>query len=94
MKPRFARRAGLLALAALLVSLAGAALGAEVPRLTKEELRGLLGDPGVAIIDTRLGRDWASSDVKIPGAVREDPGAVSSWAGKYAQDQTIVLYCA
>jgi hypothetical protein len=38
--------------------------------------------------------DWADSDLKIKGAVREDPKVFESWANKYPKDKTIVLYCA
>jgi hypothetical protein len=65
-----------------------------VPRMTKEELKALLGNPNLTIIDVRLGRDWTDSDSMIKGAVREDPQAVQSWASKYSKDQTLVLYCA
>ena len=49
------------------------AWSAEVPRMTKEELRPLLGDPSVVILDVRVGRSWTESDRKIQGAVRRIP---------------------
>ena len=63
-----------------------------VPRMPKEELKALVGNPDSTIIDVRLGKDWAGSDLKIKGAVREDPEAVEIWAQKYAKDRTLVLY--
>jgi rhodanese-related sulfurtransferase len=64
-----------------------------VPRLAKEELRDMLGKPDVVIIDVRLKEQWDSSNVKIPGAQREEPGEkAESWALKYPKDKTIVLY--
>jgi predicted sulfurtransferase len=74
--------------------LTAAAASADAPRMSKEELRSRLGDKDIVIIDVRIGRDWANSDFKIRGAVREDPQAVASWAGKYAKKKPIVLYCA
>lgn len=68
------------------------ALAADVPRMTKEELKALLGNPDLIIIDVRLGSDWAGSDLKIKGAFREDPQAVESWANKYSKDKTLVFY--
>jgi hypothetical protein len=66
----------------------------QVPRMTKEELRPLLGDPDVIILDVRVGRSWTESQWKIQGAIREDPSAeVASWAHKYPLDKTLVLYC-
>ncbi len=66
----------------------------EVPRMTKEELKEKLGDPNVVIIDVRTGSDWKASDIKIQGAVREDPKMLKEWAGKYDKNKTYVLYCA
>lgn len=66
----------------------------EAPRMTKEQLKAKLGDPGLAILDVRAGRDWNAGVEKIPGAVREDPGAFDKWAAKYPKEKTLVLYCA
>ncbi len=68
-------------------------VSAEVPRITKEELKSLLGKPDVVIIDVRLGSEWTLRDSKIKGAVRENPAAVETWAEKYPKDRSIVLYC-
>ncbi len=65
-----------------------------VPRMTKQALRAVMGNPDVIIIDVRQPGDWANSDLKIKGAVREDPEAVQSWANKYPKDKTLVFYCA
>jgi len=66
----------------------------DVPRMTKKALSAAMGKPDVIIIDVRYGRDWTDSDLKIKGAVREDPEAVQSWASKYPKDKTLVFYCA
>jgi predicted sulfurtransferase len=66
----------------------------DAPRMTKEELKAMMGSPDLVIIDVRSGTDWADSDLKIKGAVREDPKVFESWANKYPKDKTIVLYCA
>jgi hypothetical protein len=74
--------------------LAQMAWGQEGPRMTKEELKPLLGKPDVIIIDVRVGASYSASKWKIPGAVREDPRAeIATWASKYPKDKTIVLYC-
>ena len=68
---------------------------ADVPRIAKEELKALLGNPEVVIIDVRSGSDWKGSQEKIQEAVREDPDKkTKSWAEKYSPDKTMVLYCA
>jgi predicted sulfurtransferase len=70
------------------------AMADEVPRMSKEELRAMLDNPGVVIIDVRSSKDWEASQSKIKGAVREEPRQAKSWADKYDKDKTYVLYCA
>ncbi len=67
---------------------------AGIQKVTKEELKELLNDPTITIIDVRDTNDWESSNVKIPGAIRENPYDVESWADKYVKDQKLILYCA
>ena len=70
------------------------ALGTKVPRMTKEELNSLLGNPEVIILDVRIAGEWRKTDLKIQGAVREDPEKdYRSWASKYPKDKTLVFYC-
>ena len=83
----------LLALASI-VLFAKAAVADEVPRMSKEELRAMLGNPDVVIIDVRSGKDWEASQSKVKGAVREEPRQAKSWADKYDKNKTYVLYCA
>ena len=71
----------------------GVAAG-EVPRMTKEELKSLMDDVQVVIIDVRAASDWNGSTLMIKGAVRENPWDAESWAGKYDKSKTYVLYCA
>jgi predicted sulfurtransferase len=73
---------------------AKAAVADEVPRMSKEELKAMLGNPDVVIIDVRSGKDWEASESKIEGAVREEPWQAKSWDDKYDKDKTYVLYCA
>ena len=68
-------------------------LANEVPRINKEELRGMLDNPDLIIVDVRTGESWEKSKMKIQGAVREDPKGAKSWAEKYSKDKTMVLYC-
>jgi rhodanese-related sulfurtransferase len=72
----------------------GAATAAEeAPRITNEQLKSMLDDPNVFIIDVRLGPDWTDSDAKIKGAVYENPMQMNAWADKYPKDKTLVFYC-
>jgi len=68
------------------------ALAAEVPRISKEELQAMLGNPEVIIIDVRAGGDWTAGDSKIKGALREDPSKVETWVDKYPKDKTLIFY--
>jgi rhodanese-related sulfurtransferase len=65
----------------------------EVPRITKDQLRANLENDSYVIIDVRIPKDYDSSDLKIRGAIRENPMDVSFWS-PYPKDKTIVLYCA
>ena len=67
--------------------------GAEVPKITKEDLKAILGTPDVIIVDVRTNAGWNESKLKIKGAVREDPIQATLWAGKYPKDKTLVFYC-
>ena len=69
-------------------------LSADVPRMTKDELKELLGNPDVILLDVRSGSDWKDSDLKIQGAIREEPEQINSWSKKYSKEKIIVLYCA
>jgi len=59
--------------------------------ISTEELKEVLDNPAVRIIDVR--RDWERSDLKIKGAVRENADDVKTWAKKYQKDQKLILYC-
>jgi len=66
----------------------------DAPRMTKDKLKAMLGNPDLLLIDVRYGNDWTESDLKIKGAVREDPKTFDSWANKLPKDKTLVFYCA
>ncbi len=70
------------------------AMAQEVPKITKEEVKGMLGNADVIIVDVRLGGDWDGSKLKIKGAVREDPRNVGSWVDKYPKEKALIFYCA
>jgi hypothetical protein len=69
-------------------------ISADVPGMTKDELKALLGNPDLIILDVRRGSDWTGSDLKIKGALQEEPNDIESWANKYSKDKILVLYCA
>jgi hypothetical protein len=81
----------LVALLMILPAQVGAATD-DIPRMTREELVPLLGSADVIVIDVRSNPDWLGSDVKIKGAVREDPAKLATWIEKYPKDKTLVFY--
>jgi len=66
----------------------------DVKRMTKEELKAVLGDANLVIVDVRQPSQWKESRLKIAGALHEDPKSVDAWMGKYPKDKTLVFYCA
>jgi len=79
---------------AVVAFLAMPAVSQEVKRMSIEELKGMLGNPDLVIVDVRRDGDWKSSKVKIKGAVREDQEKIETWMSKYPKDKTLVFYCA
>ena len=78
----------------LALSLAGFAYAGSTGVITKEELRKDLDDPNVVVLDVRTGRDWKSSEFKIKGAIRANPGDFDTWIAKQSKDKRFVTYCA
>ena len=70
------------------------AKSADAPRMKKDELKAMLDNADLVILDVRTQSDWNDGDSKIKGAIREDPESVKSWLEKYSKDKTLVLYCA
>jgi hypothetical protein len=66
----------------------------KVPRMSIDELKAILDDPDLAIIDVRAAGDWNASSIKIKGALREVYADADNWGPKYDKGKTIVLYCA
>lgn len=62
--------------------------------ITKETLKQWMDSGSVAVLDARQGRDWKSSEFKIKGAFRADPGKISDWKGQFSKDKKLVIYCA
>jgi len=71
-------------------------LSADVPMITKDELKAMLGKPDLVLVDVRLGRDFIFSDLKIKGAERPpDMSHPTPNTFKVIEpDKTIVFYCA
>lgn len=67
----------------------------QVPRLTKETVKDMLGKPDVVIVDIRFIKQYEESDRKLPGAVFTQPEILDEFVKKFPQKgNTYVLYCA
>ena len=65
----------------------------QAPRMSKEALKGELNNPELVVVDVRTAGSWDKSELKIQGAVKEDPDRTDTWMGKYPNTGTLVFYC-
>lgn len=77
----------------LLPTIFGGCVSTTLRRVQPADLKSMLGKEGVVVIDARTNREWNKSDMKIEGAVHNDPLDVPSWSGKYRDKKLIILYC-
>jgi rhodanese-related sulfurtransferase len=93
MRPRLGKHgiAGLILLAAMGFACEGS--HPQASRISIAEAVRLHRNSAAVFVDVRTGRSWETSAVKIAGALRQDPDAVEQWAGLYATEKTLVLYC-
>jgi len=64
----------------------------DVPRISKEEAKSLLGRPNVVFFDARVDKTWKGSSRKILGAVRVDLYDLETQAANYGKDATFIVY--
>jgi predicted sulfurtransferase len=65
----------------------------QVPRLTKEAVKEMLGKPDVVMVDIRYIKQYEQSDKKLPGAVFLQPENFDEFVKNHPQkDKTYVLY--
>jgi len=88
----------LLAVFAVVFSLSSDLCGEEnlplsgVPRVTKEQIKELVGQADFVLLDVRPNEQWRATQVKLPGAIHEDPEDVKGWAEKYQKSARVVTY--
>jgi len=63
-----------------------------VPGISVDQVKQLLNNSDVIIIDVRKYRNWWRSSKKILSAVREDPSKAHRWAQKYPKDKSLIFY--
>ena len=64
----------------------------DAPRISKDKLKGLLGNPNVIILDVRHTDTWQEGEFKIKGAIRRRPEFFDSWANEFPRDKMLFLY--
>ncbi len=85
---------GLLLAVGVALLLSAPTLAGAASLITKEELKPMLDDPDLVVLDVRTGRDWKSSEFKIKGAKRVTFNDYAAVAEKYGKDKKYVIYCA
>ena len=63
-----------------------------IPRISKENLKELLGNPDAIILDVRKSENWQKSEFKIKGAIRRMPKTSETWAEELPRDKKLFLY--
>lgn len=66
----------------------------DVPMMTKDQLKTMLGNPDLVVLDVRSDREYFSSDSKIKGAARIVVNCSGGIVGLYPKGKTFVFYCA
>ena len=65
----------------------------QVPRLSNEDVRNMLGKPDVVIVDIRYIKQYEESDRHIPGAVFTQPDKLDEFVkSQPKKDATYLLY--
>ena len=62
--------------------------------ITPQDLKSLIKNKAVTLLDVRRKNDYDADGVVIPGAEWRDPDKVEEWSAGLPQDQEIVIYCA
>lgn len=58
-----------------------------------QELKSILGNKDVTLIDVRRKDDYAADSSAIPGATWLDPTQIDNWSSSLPADKEVVLYC-
>jgi hypothetical protein len=63
-----------------------------VPRISKEQLKEMLDNSDLIILDVRTSGDWQKSKFKIKGAIRRMSKLFDSWDSEFPRGKALVLY--
>jgi predicted sulfurtransferase len=64
----------------------------QVPRLTKEQVKDMLGKPDVVIVDIRFIKQYEQSDSRLPGAVFVQPENFDEFVKNFPKQRTYIFY--
>ncbi len=70
----------------------GSTDAAKISMISINQLKLILDNPQVVVIDVRTIAAWRKSPVKIKGAVRGAPKQFESWSKDFPRDKALVLY--
>lgn len=64
------------------------------PNIDVPQLKKMLAQGGITLLDVRRRADRETSPGMIPGAIWRDPEQVEQWAGEVEKNARTVIYCA
>lgn len=78
----------------VVLTISSTVFSGEVKLIDKDELKAMLGNSDLVILDVRAGKDWSSSEFKIKDAIRLTDENMEAIMQKFSKDRTLVFYCA
>jgi rhodanese-related sulfurtransferase len=61
--------------------------------INPEELKSVLGNKDVTVIDVRRKEDYTADNTVIPGSTWFDPANIDNWCTTLPENKEVVLYC-
>lgn len=80
------KRIAMLVITVFLLAIAPAFAGT-VGLMSTAELKDMLDSDNVVILDVRAGRDWSTSEFKIPGAIRASGEDFADWGNSFPKEK-------
>jgi rhodanese-related sulfurtransferase len=62
--------------------------------ITPKDLKYLVEQQSVTLLDVRRQNDYDADTVKLTGAEWKNPEQIADWSAKLANDRELVIYCA
>jgi len=61
--------------------------------IKSQELKSMLGNTDLTVIDVRRKDDYAADNTAIPGSTWFDPANIDNWCSTLPENKEVVLYC-